>query len=86
MSNLPDKIAELEIELAKAKAQHAKDVLQSRPTAVQALAEIKVKLDGLIEEAQAIARGADIVFYYSNGYEEFSWQNKENWSYSSQDC
>lgn len=86
MTNLADTIEQLERELAAAKAEHAKNITLSRPEAVKALAEIKAKLDSLVSEAHKIAEDADIVFYYSNGYEEFSWQNKEDWSYSSQDC
>lgn len=84
--SLTDTIEQLERELAHARAEHAKSVIRSRPEAAQALAEIKAKLDDLIREAHKIAKAADIVFYYSEGYEEFSWQNKEDWSHSSQDC
>lgn len=84
--SIVETIEKLERDLAIAKAQHAKDVVRNRPQAVKALADIKTKLDTLVKEAQEIARTADIVFYYSSGYEEFSWQNKEDWSYSSQDC
>lgn len=86
MPTLPETIAALERELALAKDQHAKEVVRNRPEAVKALAAIKRKIDDLVSEAEKIASAADIVFYYSNGYEEFSWQNKEDWSYSSQDC
>lgn len=86
MPTLPETIAVLERELALAKEQHAKEVVRNRPQAAAALSEIKGKIDALIREAEQIASAADIVFYYSNGYEEFSWQNKEDWSYSSQDC
>uniref|UniRef100_A0AAU6VYT6 Uncharacterized protein n=2 Tax=unclassified bacterial viruses TaxID=12333 RepID=A0AAU6VYT6_9VIRU len=86
MATLPETIAALERELALAKEQHAKEVVRNRPQAAASLAAIKVEIDGLIRQAEAIASSADIVFYYSNGYEEFSWQNKEDWSYSSQDC
>lgn len=84
--SIVETIEKLERDLAIAKAQHAKDVIRNRPQAAKALSDIKTKIDTLVKEAQEIARAADIVFYYSNGYEEFSWQNKEDWSYSSQDC
>ncbi|QHZ60097.1 hypothetical protein PJKIFABJ_00161 [Pseudomonas phage PE09] len=86
MPTLPETIEVLERELAKAKAEHAKAVIRNRPQAAAALAEIKGKIDALVREAEGIAREADIVFFYSNGYEEFSWLNKEDWTYSSQDC
>lgn len=86
MPTLPETIEALERELAKAKAEHAKAVIRNRPQAAAALAEIKGKIDALVREAESIAREADIVFFYSNGYEEFSWLNKEDWTYSSQDC
>lgn len=84
--SIVETIEKLERDLAIAKAQHAKDVIRNRPQAAKALSDIKTKIDTLVKEAQEIARAADIVFYYSSGYEEFSWQNKEDWSYSSQDC
>ena len=86
MTTLPETIAALERELALAKQQHAKEVVLNRPQAAASLAVIKAEIDDLIRRAEQIASAADIVFYYSNGYEEFSWQNKEDWSYSSQDC
>jgi hypothetical protein len=86
MATLPETIEALERELALAKAQHAKEVIRNRPQAAASLAAIKAEIDGLVRQAEEIARAADIVFYYSSGYEEFSWQNKEDWSYSSQDC
>lgn len=84
--SLSDTIEKLERDLAVAKAARAVEVSKNRPTAAGQLAVIKGKIDELVKEAQQIARDADLVFYYSNGYEEFSWQNKEDWSYSSQDC
>jgi hypothetical protein len=86
MPTLPETIEALERQLALAKAEHARAVVRNRPEAVKALAAIKRNIDNLVREAEEIARNADIVFYYSKGYDEFSWQNKEDWSYSSQDC
>lgn len=86
MPTLPETIEVLERELAKAKAEHAKAVIRNRPQAAASLAAIKSEIDGLIRQAETIAREADIVFFYSSGYEEFSWLNKEDWTYSSQDC
>lgn len=79
-------VESLELELARAREQLAKQVREDRPAAMAQLAEIVKSLHKQIADAEQIAANAGLVFYYSNGYEQFNYVEKENWSYSSQDC
>lgn len=79
-------ILNLEHQLNEARKQLARQVKEDRPSALKQLAEIKRSLDAQIKEAEAIAKAAGLVFYYSSGYEEFAWMDKEDWSESSKHC
>lgn len=86
MSVTSDDVVRLERELEEARNKLALQVKADRPAVVAQLAEIKASLDRQIREAEKLAKSVDLVFFYSSGYEEFSWLERENWSHSSQNC
>ena len=79
-------VLKLERELAEARKQLATQVKANRPAVLAQLAEIKTSLDRQIAEATKLAASVDLVFFYSSGYDEFSWLDKEDWTHSSQNC
>lgn len=86
MTVTQEDILKMEQELNEARKQLATQVKANRPAVLAQLAEIKTSLDRQIAEAERLAKSVDLVFFYSSGYEEFSWLDKEDWSYSSQNC
>jgi hypothetical protein len=79
-------VLKLEKQLEEGRKQLATQVQLQRPAVLAQLAEIKTSLDRQIAEAEKLAKSVDLVFFYSSGYNEFSWLDKEDWSYSSQNC
>lgn len=55
-------------------------------SAIGRLQQLKVEIEGLVYEAEALADSVDLKFYYSSGYDEFTWSDADNWSSSSAHC
>lgn len=86
MSTTSDRIRELEIALAAAKDQRDREARANRQGVVARLSELRREIDAKIIEAKKLAETADLVFYYSSGYEEFNWVDSEDWSSSTAHC
>jgi outer membrane protein TolC len=73
-------------EMAKAELEYKNTIRDSRQEVILKLREIKAQLNTLVSEAEKLAESVDLKFYYSSGYEEFSWADADNWSSSSAHC
>lgn len=73
-------------EMAKAELEYKNAIRDSRQEVIQKLRDIKAQLNSLVAEAETLAESVDLKFYYSSGYEEFSWADADNWSSSSAHC
>jgi hypothetical protein len=54
--------------------------------AIVRLRELKEEIEDKVREAEALADSVDLKFYYSSGYDEFTWSQAEHWNSSSQSC
>jgi len=72
--------------LAQAEADYASQRKATRQEVTTELAQIVSDIRVLEQRAEKLAESADLVFYYSGGYEEYTWVNKEDWSESSRYC
>lgn len=58
----------------------------NRSDAVSKLRDYVRDLQRIENEAKELAKEVGLVFYYSSGYEEWSWQDEDGWSASSANC
>lgn len=79
-------VEELRRQLAEAEQKLKEQQRLSRAGVIKRLTEIKNEMVGLENEAKELAETVGLVFYYSKGYDEWSWIDSDNWSYSSADC
>lgn len=86
MSTTSERIRELEIALAEARNQRDQEARANRQGVVARLSELRREIDAKIIEAKKLAETADLVFYYSSGYEEFSWVDSQDWTSSTAHC
>lgn len=86
MTTTSERIRELEIALAEARSQRDQEARDNRQSVVVRLSELRREIDAKIIEAKKLAETADLVFYYSSGYEEFSWVDSQDWTSSTAHC
>jgi hypothetical protein len=72
--------------LAQAESQYAQQRKANRQEVAELLAEKINQIDATVRECEKLAESADMVFWYSPGYEGFCTEDKENWSESSLYC
>jgi hypothetical protein len=73
-------------ELAIAEAKYVAERRERRDEVTKILSEKIVQIEEMVRECEKLAESADLVFYYSVGYEGFCHEKQENWSESSQYC
>lgn len=73
-------------ELQELEAQYEAKRKLDREAVLQVLAEKTREIETMISDCEKLAESADLVFYYSSGYDSFQTENKENWSESSRHC
>ena len=73
-------------ELQVLEEQYEKQRRDKREDIMQILADKTREIEALISECEKLAESADLVFYYSSGYDSFQTEKKENWSESSRYC
>ena len=84
--SIKSEVQSLRDQLAQAEAKLRKEQQNNKQSVVEKLNEIKRQMEALEEQAKQLAETAGLVFYYSSGYEEWSWMNESDWSESSQHC
>lgn len=73
-------------ELQVLEEQYEKQRRDKREDIMQVIADKTREIEALISECEKLAESADLVFYYSSGYDSFQTEKKENWSESSRHC
>jgi hypothetical protein len=73
-------------QLADAETKLRQEQQSRRRDVVEQLGEIKKQMNAMEFKARELAESAGLVFYYSSGYEEWSWMNASEWSESSKHC
>lgn len=55
-------------------------------SAIGRLQQLKEEIEDLVKEAEKLADSVDLTFYYNNGYDEFTWIERDQWNSSSAHC
>lgn len=76
----------LKQQLVDAERAYKSTVESEQRKAIVLLREYKVEIEGLVSEAEALADSVDLKFYYSSGYDEFTWTQADDWNSSSAHC
>lgn len=79
-------LQQMRSELAKAEQDYINARRDKREEVSEVLADMTRQIEKLISTAETLAQSADLVFYYSSGYEGFCVEKTENWSESSRYC
>lgn len=73
-------------ELQELEAQYEEKRKLERKAVLEVLTEKTREIEAMISDCEKLAESADLVFYYSSGYDGFQTESKENWSESSRYC
>lgn len=81
-----EQLEEMRRTLANAEADFTKGRQARQRAAMSSLVRIKDEINALVNEATAIADSVDLTFYFSSGYDEFTWCDRDEWNSSSANC
>lgn len=86
MATLPETIEALRKQLAEAELAQTQQRKATRQEVSEELARMTKEIHEMVRKAEVLAESADLVFFYSPGYEGFCTETKEDWSESSIYC
>lgn len=73
-------------QLEDAEQAYKSTVESAQRSAIVRLKELKDEIHRLVYEAESLAESVDLKFYYSSGYDEFTWAQADQWNSSSAHC
>jgi hypothetical protein len=86
MTMTAEELNTLRKQLAEAEVAYSQQRKATRQEVSEELARMTREIHDMVNKAQVLAESADLVFFYSPGYEGFCTETKEDWSESSIYC
>lgn len=86
MSITRDQLERMRRDLADAENQFQNDKAKRQRAVVGELSDINNEIKALVRKAEATAEAVGLKFYYSEGYDEFTWGDADTWNSSSARC
>lgn len=86
MSITRDQLEQMQRDLAAAEHEFEKAKAQRQRAVIGELSDINKEIKALVRKAESIAGAVDLKFYFSTGYEEFTWADVDTWDSSSASC